>query len=400
MDNKTHIDILEGVLALTPCHVYWKDRKGVILGCNNNNAAFLKLNSPKEIVGKTTYDFQPSDVAKAVEENDEFVMSTGQSFESTENAFGKDGKLQYFLSNKVPLTNKKGEVIGLVGISVDITKEREREQELIKAKEKAEAANLAKSEFLANMSHELRTPLNGILGMAQLLGFSKNLDEEDRSKVDDLISSGNILLELINDVLNFARAEAGKIAMQSVPIQLPELVGKTIKSLSPLAIEKNLVLTSELTHQCPAIIISDPLRIRQILTNLVGNALKFTDEGRVNVAVDVTEQNNENITLQFSVEDTGCGIPLDQLELIFERFHQVNSSYKTTKVGTGLGLALVKKLVGELNGTVGVHSSVGAGSVFYFTIPCKVQIMHDSSGLSQKLMEALRKKSHRQLAVG
>lgn len=232
---------------------------------------------------------------------------------------------------------------------------------------KAEAANKAKSDFLANMSHELRTPMNGVLGMAHLLADTE-LDAEQREFVTTINSSAEGLLMLLNDILDFSKIEAGALVLENIAYSPKQTLAGTAQLLSPNADKKGIELLYEAQEDVPEIIMGDPGRMRQVVTNLVGNALKFTERGYVRLSLGVIDGDMGPL-LHIRVEDTGMGIPADKLDEIFEKFTQADASVTRKYGGTGLGLAITKQLVTLMNGTIGVESIVGKGSTFWISLP-------------------------------
>jgi PAS domain S-box-containing protein len=343
-----------------------KDREGRFLYINEPMERIYKIKF-EEVKGKTLADWIPVETAKRIRLHDQEVLSTKRLMQFEESVPTPDGVLHYWLAFRFPLDGPDGEL--LVGtVAVDISRRKQAEAELREAKEIAEAANRAKSEFLANMSHEIRTPLNGVVGMTDL-ALGTDLTTEQQEYLEIVKLSADSLLTVINDILDFSKIEAGKIDLEMIDFDVREMLEMTMKTLAFRADEKNLELLCDFAPDVPNAIRGDSTRLRQVVVNLIGNAIKFTDKGEVVLKVAMHTGEDENRSLHFTVSDTGVGIPADKQKSIFEPFTQADTSTTRKYGGTGLGLSISIRLVRMMAGDMWVESVPEGGTKFHFKLP-------------------------------
>jgi PAS domain S-box-containing protein len=360
--------ILRALIDNVPDFMYVKDVDCRFLVANLAVARQMGAKSTEELLGKTDFDFYPRATAEPFFEDEQRVIRSGQAeINREEEGVDAHGNVSQVMTTQVPLRDKNGRVTGLVGIGRDITHLKKVQEEMQKAREAAEAASRAKSEFLANMSHEIRTPLNGVMGMTDL-ALDTELTPEQREYLETVKMSGDSLLTVINDILDFSKIEAGKIDLENIDFNLRESLEITLKTLALRGDEKGLELLCEVAPDVPEIVSGDSSRLRQIVVNLVGNAIKFTDVGEVAVKVQLESRDGSECVCRFTIADTGIGIPEDKRESIFDPFSQADTSTTRKYGGTGLGLTISTRLVRMMGGRIWVESEMGGGSQFHFTV--------------------------------
>jgi PAS domain S-box-containing protein len=364
--------MLRTLIDNLPDPIFVVDKEGRKVIANKADVEHIGLKSEDEVLGKTDTDLFPGRIGKRGHADDLKVINSGKPIFNREEEF-LDGKgvKRWLQTTKIPLQDKDGNITGLVGIGHDITKRKENEEELIRAKEKAEESDKLKTAFLHNISHEIRTPMNAIVGFSALLG-EPDLDRQtQKSYVEIIMQSSNHLLSIISDIVDISNIEANLTKTSENEISL----NKTIKSLCnqfiPRAEEKKIELVCETgLSDSDGFILTDSTKLNQILSNLISNALKFTDKGRIKLHYNL----NDNF-LEFCVSDTGIGISPENHSRIFDRFYQIQNEETRLYEGTGLGLSISKAYVELLGGRIWVISEPGTGASFFFTIPYKKQIV-------------------------
>lgn len=365
-ERKEYQQRLQSILDNSTALIYMKDTQGRYLFVNKEFESVFQVTLVM-LMGKTDFELHTEEAAKRYTSVDKWVLENNRVKEVQEIISQPDGDHHYAIV-KFPLYNIYHEVEGVCGIATDITTRVQYEQELIEARKVAEQAEKFQEQFLANMSHDIRTPLNGIVGMTNLLSGT-NLNGEQKEFIDATKQSSDTLMILVNDILDLSKIKAGRLDIEGIPFDIRELITRSVFTLKQKAKEKGLQFIISIGPDIPLRVTGDPHRLSQILVNLIGNSIKFTDKGEVVLSLKIGEKEADKVQICFSVKDTGIGIAENKLDMIFESFTQSASNTSRKYGGTGLGLAIVKQLVLLQDGEIHVESGLGKGSSFYFTIP-------------------------------
>lgn len=367
-EAETEVEKLSWVASKTDSSISISDKNGRVEWVNDG---FIRLTgySLEEVKGTTCDFLRPDDSSGlnpgSVHFQEMLERKKAVVYEVMNES--KDGRKYWTLSTLNPMVDERGELTQIIAIDVDISKQKETEQQLIEAKQKAEESAKAKEQFLANMSHEIRTPMNAIMGLTQIL-VDTEMSQDQKQYLSSIKFATDNLLALINDILDLSKIDAGKITFENVNINLHDIVKGLVDSYKIKAEEKKMLLRAALDQKIPKVLLGDPVRLNQILTNLVSNAIKFTKKGEVLITAKLKEKKQENVAVEFSVKDTGIGIPSDKLDKIFENFEQAQSDTTRNFGGTGLGLAISKQLVELQGGKIKVLSEEGKGATFSFSL--------------------------------
>jgi PAS domain S-box-containing protein len=367
---------LQSILDNSTSLMYIKDPAGRYIMVNLRFREMLHLGDT-DIIGRTDHEFSDPDAAEHYKVLDEEVMRTGKSLE-IEEVVEHDGRRVHLLSIKFPLLDNNGRQIGIGGIATDITERVNYQQQLIAATREAHKAKEMQELFLANMSHEIRTPMNGIQGMTDLL-LDTSLSDQQKEFARIIKRSVNNLLVIINDILDFSKIKAGKLAIEKIDFRLKDVLDNVKGIFDHRVKKKGLLLQVTTDPGIPDTLRGDPYRLNQVLINLIGNAVKFTEEGSVKVHVALQDKKEDTVILHFSVMDTGIGIPESSLPYIFEHFSQGGRDISRRYGGTGLGLAISQRLLQLQGGSISVKSAEGVGSVFSFGLSYEYDLTEEAS---------------------
>ncbi len=375
-NEKTIRDQLEFqrvLLDTLPYPVFFKDQAGKYLGFNQAYLQAFAVTA-EQLIGKTVNDFTqlPATEITMYQQANQQVLTEGGSFKAETNLCYADGQWHPSLYMLSAFYDSTGRIAGTVGTLIDISAQKAAEQAHQQARQLAEDATQLKSDFLANMSHEIRTPMNIILGMAHL-ALEQQPERRQRNYLEKIQTSAQNLLGIINDILDFSKIEAGKMQLEQIDFYLEDILQRLADQAMFRAQEKGLELLFDLNPQVPTALIGDPLRLSQILHNLLSNAIKFTEHGEITLRIRVEQQQDQQVWLQFEVNDTGIGMNAEQQQRLFQAFSQADSSTSRKYGGTGLGLNICKQLTELLGGSIGLDSEAGVGSTFYFSLPFALQ---------------------------
>jgi PAS domain S-box-containing protein len=377
------------IIENQPGMVWLKDTESRYLAVNHSFAWAAGRAKPEDLVSLTDLDVWPKDLAEKYRADDQSVMRDFQTSCFEEPIETVDGR-RWFETFKSPVLNADGDIIGITGYSHDITERRREQEELIRAKEEAESANRAKSAFLATMSHELRTPLNVINGMSAILA-QENWPTEHKHAINLISEGGHTLLSIIEEILDYSGLQAGKTKLEETPFSIASVVGSALRLCATSAQTKGLNLTYSLDSKTPAEALGDPRRLQQVLINLMQNAIKFTERGRIHLRLTLRTGISDGYILEFCIFDSGIGITSENIEKLFRPFSQADASITRRFGGTGLGLAITKSFVNLMGGDISVRSRPNLGSVFRFQVILKSTEMR-ATAFSRLSSRRLRKR--------
>ncbi len=353
---------LKNIIARSPMILFNIDQFGTITLFKGKAASMLNIKS-EEVIGKSLLEF---DNKLPIKHDDYKIALTNEKLH-----FKTESNNRYFDVNYIPIKNEKKEVTGMMGIALDITSFKNNEDDLINTIEITETASKIKEQFLANMSHEIRTPIHGIISLTQFI-LNTNPTEEQVKYLELIRKSADTLKVIVDDILDLSKIDAEKMTFEEIQFNIKDTVQTTVAAFIPKTIEKNIKIKTELSNDLPEYLIGDPVRLTQIINNIVGNSIKFTEKGSITISVNIKDSNTEFSIIEFIFSDTGIGISSQKIGGIFESFSQAESDTTRKYGGTGLGLSISKKLVEKQNGKIKVESELGKGTTFTIELPFKI----------------------------
>lgn len=367
---------LNAIFNNVPFQMWLKDVDSKYLAVNKPFMDYFSITDESQVIGKTAIDIWNNEAGQHFIDQDRIVMRD-LKLQSVEELIDFKHKTVWFEIFRAPIVDANGQLLGTTGIARDISKRKETDRTLQEAVKAAEAANEAKSKFLAIMSHEIRNPLNAVVGMVRLLHNAGIKEPNNKNLIENIKTSSDHLLMIINDILDFSKIESGEMILEVTNFNLKELVGRVGNSHFYIAKEKQLELTSSIDSRLGQLFKGDPLRLQQVLSNLVSNAIKFTSKGSVKILCELESADDIKANIRFSVEDTGIGIKAENQCKVFESFKQADDTISRTHGGSGLGLAISKQIVELMGGSLKLESKENIGSKFYFSI--SLPILHETS---------------------
>lgn len=385
-EAKNTIRRLETLIENMPCNVYWMDKNCLMMGCNQNCLDMLNM-TLDQFVGKTYEEIAefcnwPAGVSDKLKNDDLTVLRTGKPIFGVEDPpiLNADKSVSNFLTSRVPLRNSQGEIIGVAGISTEISA-------LKRAREQAEAANDAKTVFIANMSHDIRTPLSGIVGLTQMV-MDAETNAEKKQHIQWIHDSGEQLLHLLNDILEMVSSDnVRETDLHESSFDIRECIEGIVQLAKPSTQLKGLALKVDVDASIPDFVITDRTKLHRILLNLLGNAIKFTEKGHITIAVSLLNITTDHLNLRFEIIDSGIGIPDDAQDKVFDRFYKNNPSYEGVYTGNGLGLHIVQSYVALLGSDMQLISKEGVGTTFYFDLHLKIGKKRDHAPSIDTLLQ-------------
>lgn len=381
------INYYESIIGCMPGHVYWLDKNAKGVGCNKNVLDLLGLNSAHQFKGLSIEQMAllggwPEKLLNTIKQDTQNVLQTGIARLNIEEPHipHYDGRFITFLTHRVPLYDATHQIVGLVGISIDISERKKLEDELKLAKMTAETANNAKTEFLENIHHDIRTPLTGIVNIADLIKTEAH-GSMIQQHAENLVASSHALLNLLDEIIETVKVSSGEIPILKKKFNLQQTLEHIINLNRAKARTKSLALSLEIDPKLPRFVIGDKMRLHRITLELVANALNFTHSGHVTLKASLAKHQERGIIIKLVVEDSGIGIPKDKQTEIYQQFRRITPSYQGIYKGAGLGLSVVKQFVEELSGEIYVQSEPTQGSQFTCLIPLQTSLLDDETGV-------------------